>query len=72
MKKALRQHLSDLSSEEHKVIEQMTHRSKDLCNETFIQGDMEYFHKNGEYLNYYNAYKGLRGESENYEVCLLR
>jgi IS605 OrfB family transposase len=67
MKKTLRQNLKGLGKQEFEILERMTHRSKDLYNEMLYEV-RQYFFNNGEYLNYYNAYKRLKPKSENYEV----
>ncbi|OKY77492.1 MAG: IS605 OrfB-like transposable element containing RNAse H-like and Zn finger domain [Candidatus Methanohalarchaeum thermophilum] len=67
MKKTLRQNLQGLTKQEYKILKKMSHKSKDLYNETLYKV-RQYFFNNGEYLSYYDNYERLKGESENYKV----
>ncbi len=66
MKKALRQNLRGLDKKEYKILRSLCHLSKNLYNETLYE-TKQHFSKNGEYLNYYNAWKKLK-HSKNYEL----
>ncbi|OKY78550.1 MAG: IS605 OrfB-like transposable element containing RNAse H-like and Zn finger domain [Candidatus Methanohalarchaeum thermophilum] len=54
MKKSLRQNLQGLTKQEYKILKKMSHKSKDLHNETLYKV-RQYFFNNGEHLSYYDA-----------------
>lgn len=66
MKKALRQNLKGLDKTEYEILRSLCHLSKNLYNETLYEV-RQYFFDNGEYLNYYNAWKRLKDDSWNYQ-----
>lgn len=67
MKKSLRQNLRGLTKTEYEILRSLAHLSKNLYNETLYEVRQHYF-DNGEYLNYYNAWKRLKSVSENYPL----
>jgi len=67
MKKSLRQNLKGLTKTEYEILRSLAHLSKNLYNETLYEV-RQYFFDNGEYLNYYNAWKRLKPLSENYPL----
>ncbi len=66
MKKTLRQTLKGLDKTEYEILRSLCHLSKNLYNETLYEV-RQYFFDNGEYLNYYNAWKRLKDKSWNYQ-----
>lgn len=67
VRKTLRQNLKGLDKKEYEILKKMSHKSKDLYNETLYEVRQHFFN-NKEYLNYYNAYKLVKPKSENYKV----
>ncbi|OKY78188.1 MAG: IS605 OrfB-like transposable element containing RNAse H-like and Zn finger domain [Candidatus Methanohalarchaeum thermophilum] len=68
MRECLRQNLCGLTKQEYEILKWMSHESKDLYNEVLYEKETNTSLTMGNTFNYYNAYKRLKDESENYEV----